>query len=84
MRKNHTFAAALLAASIPSLAQAQLARECFFVTDLWGPEVENSSLISSLPLLMTYFEPGMLVSKVVAYQEQNARNQRTHIAGLQV
>jgi len=71
----------MLAASMPSLASAQLARECFYVTELKGPEVEDGMLLSNLPMLMAMYQPGMEVSSVVSYQEERG-GVATHVAGI--
>ena len=79
------FSANLIAvASIFSLdnlyARAQLPRECFFVTDLHGPDQQDSAdIISNLPTLMAMYKPGMKLQSVVAIQDTSDNNQLTGI-----
>ena len=50
---------------------AQLPRECFYVTDLHGPDNEEAELLSNLPSLMGFYKPGMTVKSIVVAKEFN-------------
>ena len=78
---NKAFGAALLAAALPGIALAQLPRECFYVEDLHGPEIEDSSLLSNLVSLMAMYKPGMRVSQVMAFQD-DLEDSTTKLAGI--
>ena len=58
-----------------SSAWAGLPRHCFFVTDMHSSyeksptELEFTELYSDLPTLMALYEPGMIMSAVVALED---------------
>lgn len=51
-------AAAICAAGLSKYANAQLPRECFFMTEMHGLSDEGD-LMSDLPTLMAMYKPGM-------------------------
>ena len=58
------------AASMASLTRAQLPRECFYVTEIHGPQESDAKLLSNLPTLMAMYKPGMRLQSIVALQDE--------------
>ena len=63
MYKTKSFAAHLVAATAIlsglDVVMGQMPRECFYVTEMHGPQMNGTDLISDLPTLTSKFKPGM-------------------------
>ena len=59
----------IASAALSYTARAQLPRECFYVTDMQGPSIPDSDLVSDLPTLMAMYKPGMRLESIVALQD---------------
>lgn len=71
----------IAAAALSCTAFAQLPRECFYVTEMHGPESLGTDLLSNLPTLMTMYKPGMELKSVTSMQDPDDGNRLT---GLQL
>jgi len=61
---------------------AQLPSECFFVTEMLGPNSGEGDLISNLPMLQTMYKPGMQLQSITSLLDNSDADGR--VTGLQV
>ena len=75
-------------AMIASTALAQMPKECFFVTDMQGVELkaeyDDSELLSDLPKLMAYFQPGMRLSYVKGHSTDKDDEGAQNLTGVEI
>ena len=58
MRKNFSVNMVMALSCMTSqLVRAEMPRECFFATDMYGPYDPDSELVSDLPWLIVGFSP---------------------------
>ena len=77
MYNRNFFAVNLLAA----VAMGQMPRECFYVTEMHGPQMNGTDLISDLPALTSMFKPGMKMQTIIGLQDAEVEDLLT---GLQI
>ena len=81
---NFTTSLVAVASVFSNIANAQLPRECFYVTDLHGPQDSDSELLSDLPTLMAMYKPGMQLNSIITSIHEQNEEAKSNISGLQI
>jgi hypothetical protein len=85
MFKTKSFAAHLVAVTSLfgglDVVVGQMPRECFYVTEMHGPQIKGTDLISDLPALTSMFKLGMKMQSVIGLQDADVEDILT---GLQI
>ena len=82
MRKNFSVNMVMALSCMTSqLVRAEMPRECFFATDMYGPYDPDSELVSDLPWLIVGFSPQMRLKSILAYTDDSVGE--NNLTGLQ-